>query len=723
MRAAALVAAVAALAAAQATSAAPHVRRDRCVVAAASTSSAAAVATSSTSVAAASYGASAPISSASSSATVAATSTAAAASYGASATGASSTSSAAAGSTSSTSAISYGGSAASSAAAASTASTSASAASYGASASVSSGSSSAASASYGVSGSEGATSSATSTSVISYGASASTSASATSTATAAAVTDSVVLDYATVTGYTYEPFSDNTTIRAWLGIPYAQPPLGSLRFMAPAAIETNLGNISATSFGAMCLQNNNTGGSYSEDCLTVNVWAPAGAKEGSLPVMVFTYGGAFRLGGSALSNYPGGNLAYEAAQIGQDVVVVTYNYRVDVFGFTASPEIEAAGGLNAGLQDQVAVYRWVRKYISGFGGDPTKVTAFGQSAGAMSIGTHLTAAHTDGESLFDAAIVESGGTGNYIEYNWTTVYEHVYTPVATTVNCSTLACMQAASGSALLAASKTMLAANPAYYYAPYVDYSYIPENPALRLAAGEIMDVPLLLGTNTDEGANYTATITTLALYEAYLSGTLAPYLTADQAAAIYALYPYTDYTNTTWGADYAYHYAAAAMFADWTFICSNLKLADFYSQLSTAVDSTDSLPKVYKYHFNHLPYPHSYLGVWHTAELPYVFHVASSYLYDEQYTLSQTIVGYWTAFATSLGDPNAWSDSTLRPVEWPKYQRDAALDVGGGSVVRFDSGDVGGVVVEVDNSRTAKCAAWDVLQLLYSYPPTISA
>ncbi|KAJ3090910.1 hypothetical protein HK100_007323, partial [Physocladia obscura] len=397
--------------------------------------------------------------------------------------------------------------------------------------------------------------------------------------------------------------------------------------------------------------------------------------------------------------------SHMAVALQQDVIVVSYNYRVDLFGFLASPDIKTANSLNAGLLDQIAAFKWVRKYIARFGGDPTCVTAFGQSAGAISIGTHLTAKQS-GEKLFDAAILESGGTGNYLEYNWTTVYENLYKPIAMAVNRTSFSCLQSSSISDLLSASKTVLAANPAYYYSLFVDFTYVVENPAVRLAAGEFMNVPILLGTNTNEGGRYTTGITTESLYESYVAGTLAPYLSATEVQEIYSLYPYTNYLNNTWGTQYAYYYATADMFADWTFICSNLKVADYYSILG-------SQDKVYKYHFSHLPYPHNYLGVIHTAELPYVFHVSSTYQEAEEYVLSQTLIGYWTSFAVTLGNPNSWVNQTLKPLVWPKYHHNTEIAVGGGTVVRFDSGDAGGVVTEIDDTRTEKCALWDKFQL----------
>ncbi|MGH2510517.1 MAG: carboxylesterase/lipase family protein, partial [Ktedonobacteraceae bacterium] len=212
-------------------------------------------------------------------------------------------------------------------------------------------------------------------------------------------------------------------ISVWKGIPYAQPPIGKLRFHIPQAPEAWSGVRDATAFSAMAPQDvvnlsglaealgaTATGGEQapvSEDCLYLNIWSPQ-ADEKKRPVMVWIHGGAFVVGSSSQPDYNGASFAQQG-----DVVVVTLNYRLGVLGFLqlgdlAGEEYASAG--NLGLLDQIAALKWVRDNIAAFGGDPHNVTIFGESAGAMSIGTLLAMPATKG--LFQKAILESGAAHN-----------------------------------------------------------------------------------------------------------------------------------------------------------------------------------------------------------------------------------------------------------------------------------------------------------------------
>src|SRR5690348_9292594 len=203
------------------------------------------------------------------------------------------------------------------------------------------------------------------------------------------------------------------TIAAFLGVPFAKPPVGDLRWKPPAKPVKWKGTRKATEFGARCMQ----GRIYddmifrdpgpSEDCLYLNIWTPAKLEKKSkdkLPVMVWIYGGGFGAGATSEPRQDGTNLAKEG------VVVVSFNYRLGVFGFFAHPELakesehHAAG--NYGLLDQVAALQWVRKNVAAFGGDPHKVTIFGESAGSFSVSALMASPLARG--LFQRAIGESG---------------------------------------------------------------------------------------------------------------------------------------------------------------------------------------------------------------------------------------------------------------------------------------------------------------------------
>lgn len=199
-------------------------------------------------------------------------------------------------------------------------------------------------------------------------------------------------------------------VTAFKGIPFAAPPVGPLRWRAPQPVLPWAGVRDATVFGHDCMQlpfpsdAAPLGTAPSEDCLTVNVWAPAGAAGKKLPVLFWIYGGGFVNGGASPAVYDGSALARAG------VVVVSFNYRVGRFGFFAHPALAAAGEGpvgNWGLMDQQAALRWTRDNIAAFGGDPGRVTIMGESAGGMSVLNLLGSPAARG--LFRGAIIMSGG--------------------------------------------------------------------------------------------------------------------------------------------------------------------------------------------------------------------------------------------------------------------------------------------------------------------------
>ena len=196
------------------------------------------------------------------------------------------------------------------------------------------------------------------------------------------------------------PPGTNTSLLSYRGIPYAQPPVGNLRWAPPQRRAPWPGVRQATAFGAICPQDGG-GPGEAEDCLFLNIWTPRGAvaKDKRLPVMVFFHGGAFVYGAGSLPLYDGSYLAASG-----NVVVVTLNYRLGSLGFLAVPELGLTG--NYGILDQRAALRWVAENIGAFGGDPKQVTIFGESAGAMSVGLHLFGI-TQNRDRFRAAIMES----------------------------------------------------------------------------------------------------------------------------------------------------------------------------------------------------------------------------------------------------------------------------------------------------------------------------
>ncbi|HEY1425289.1 MAG TPA: carboxylesterase family protein [Caulobacteraceae bacterium] len=195
-------------------------------------------------------------------------------------------------------------------------------------------------------------------------------------------------------------------VESFKGIPFAAPPVADLRWRPPQPAARWTGVRKSGAFGPICMQSSRSffaSFSMSEDCLTLNVWRPAGARPGArLPVMVWICGGAFVGGGSSIPFYDGSHFARDG------VILVSFNYRLGRFGFFAHPALDgqAAPFGNYGLMDQIAALKWVRANIAGFGGDPANVTAFGESAGAISVNYLMVSPAAKG--LFDKAIAESG---------------------------------------------------------------------------------------------------------------------------------------------------------------------------------------------------------------------------------------------------------------------------------------------------------------------------
>ena len=290
---------------------------------------------------------------------------------------------------------------------------------------------------------------------------------------------------------------------AFKGIPFAAPPVGDLRWEPPAAPAAWEGERDATQFGPACpqaaigearegRQGNPPVGATSEDCLTLNIWAPA-EHDGPLPVMVWIHGGAHRIGAGSLPYYDGSAFARDG------VILVTINYRLGLLGYFAHPGLTAAAGADAplgnyGTMDQIAALQWVQKNIAGFGGDPDNVTVFGESAGGVATLMLLTIPEAEG--LYDKAIVESGGGWNAMP------------DLAEGESISRNAQRQA--GVDPDASIAELRALPPEDFegfkaevgFGPMVDGRLVVNSIPKAFADGRAADVPLIIGFNSDEGS-----------------------------------------------------------------------------------------------------------------------------------------------------------------------------------------------------------------------------
>ena len=291
-----------------------------------------------------------------------------------------------------------------------------------------------------------------------------------------------------------------TGLDEFKGIPYAAPPVGALRWKPPQPVTAWTGVRRADRFGPRCMQRPLFGDmvfrsrGISEDCLYLNVWTPAGAANGKLPVLVYFYGGGFLAGDGSEYRYDGASLAQRG------IVVVTVNYRLDVFGFLALPALAAesprhASG-NYGLLDQVAALRWVRRNIAAFGGDPEAVTIGGESAGSMSVSALMASPLSKG--LMQRAIGESGAALANLAPQPLAEAERQGEAFRRHVGADSLAQLRAMPADALLAACND--AGVPEF--GPDIDGWFLPRPPAEIYRDGEQAHVPLLVGSNSQEGS-----------------------------------------------------------------------------------------------------------------------------------------------------------------------------------------------------------------------------
>jgi len=282
------------------------------------------------------------------------------------------------------------------------------------------------------------------------------------------------------------------------GIPFAAPPLGDLRWRPPAHTATWAGTRKADAFAPACMQQGvsmpgETPPAVSEDCLYLNVWAPAKSAPEHLPVIVWIYGGGYRNGSASMPLYWGDRLAHKG------VIVVTIAYRLGPLGFLALPELtrESVHGSsgNYGLMDQIAALEWIQRNIAAFGGDPKRVTIAGQSSGAISVSVLMASPRAKG--LFQGAIAESGGLFEPIQLAPSYLLanaEQDGEKYAASLGASTLQELRRLPATELLGGGNAGGVTHPVIE--PYV----LPSSPYEAFAAGQQNDVPLLIGSNAEE-------------------------------------------------------------------------------------------------------------------------------------------------------------------------------------------------------------------------------
>jgi para-nitrobenzyl esterase len=292
--------------------------------------------------------------------------------------------------------------------------------------------------------------------------------------------------------------ADESGVRVFRGIPFAKPPVGDLRWRAPQPANTWSGVRPAHRFGPRCMQRHFfddmvfRSDGMSEDCLYLNVWTPATSADERLPVLVYFYGGGLFTGDGSESRYQGESMARNG------IVSLTVNYRLNLFGFLAHPELTAEAGYGAsgnyGFLDQKAALEWVRDNIAAFGGDPNRVTIAGESAGSTSVSAMMGSPLT--KHLIAGAIGSSGSLMGTLSPEPMAEMEQRGADFAKSIRAASLAALRAMPADTLLART----AALSPVHFAPAIDGYLFPKAPADLYAAGEQAHVPLLLGWNSQE-------------------------------------------------------------------------------------------------------------------------------------------------------------------------------------------------------------------------------
>lgn len=433
--------------------------------------------------------------------------------------------------------------------------------------------------------------------------------------------------------------------RRFLGIPFAAPPVDDLRWRPPQPVEPWTGVLQANEISAACAQIDSltTPGSLNEDCLYLNVWTPNPAPTKPLPVMVWIHGGG-NVNGSTGDLIPlgVGGLFYNGRSLAEtrDVVVVTTNYRLNIFGFLSHPDLEESGypySGNQALLDQRAALEWVRDNIIAFGGDPGNVTIFGESAGSFNVCYHVASPLSRG--LFDGAISQSGGctTRQPTRAEGQQRTQALIERVGCASAADALACLRDQPVATLLANADG---------FGPIVDGGFMPEQPRTLYDSGDIADVPYILGSNSDEGTLFlvlTPPVTTEAEYVAALTARYG----ADHVDDIVAVYPVADFANP--------NDALARVIGDSALVCST-----YDSARRAAASGNDTW--LYNFDWPVLTDILPFLRATHGAEIAFVFGSAEAPTPTDT-AIALTMQGYWTRFAHT-GDPNG--DSALT---WPRY------------------------------------------------------
>ena len=441
-------------------------------------------------------------------------------------------------------------------------------------------------------------------------------------------------------------YAEDSSIAVFRGVPFAEPPVGDLRWRAPQPLASKMSRRDATQFAPACMQSmrildwyrytaETFGGSADyypdletdEDCLYLNVWTPTLQSDAKLPVMVYIHGGSNKSGWSFEPNYAGDALA------SRGVVVISITYRVGVFGFVSHPDLNPDEAMaNFGLWDVVAALRWVQRNAASFGGDPDRVTLFAESSGAQDALALVVA--EPGRDLFHRMILQS--TAGYGIERMSSLSDEMSRGselgrVMGFSDSESLAQLRKVPAGTLL---QTYEATFPAYYHSPAIDGQLLDASTWSRIQSGDFHDVPMLAGTNRDEWLEYIHK--NAAQEEVLQAAANLQRMDGDKALAQVQSEPDP-------------RRAMDRLITAEAYVCP----AQY-----TALRFSAEGPGAWLYYFTRVreDIGGSIFGAYHGAELPYVFDTHDSYMQttDTDVALTEAIMTYWTQFAAT-GNPNS--------------------------------------------------------------------
>ncbi|KAK3720393.1 hypothetical protein LTR37_003804 [Vermiconidia calcicola] len=483
----------------------------------------------------------------------------------------------------------------------------------------------------------------------------------------------------------------------FLGVPFAQPPVGDLRFRNAQSINASFsGAVAATEYAPLCVGygGDQIGYPVSEDCLYLNVVRPSGYEGQELPVGVWIHGGGLYMGGAPDARYNLSFIVENSVDIGKPIIGVSIAYRLSAWGFLQSQEVTGSGNTNIGLRDQRLALHWLQENIGAFGGDPSKVTIWGESAGAASVGYHLTAYNGRDDGLFRGGIMESGNPVAYRSYKTNKFFQPLYNQLVKDAGCwdavDNLDCLRHVPYAKL----NRLLNTTDASAWQPIVDGDFVTRWASIQLAEGAFVKVPIIDGANTDEGTAFgpqgvNTTQDFINFASSPDSGAFIGKRFASEIPQVYPnipsywIPPVEEVGRITYPAPYGDHYRQSAAYFGDAYMIANRRGA---CQTWAAND----IP-AYCYRFNTRPNGVPPLvGVTHFQEVAFVFDNTMGLGYNAAHgtvnpfggqpqsyrDLAKLMSSSWASFIYDL-DPNGFEGRYAGAEAWPAYNLESPQEI----------------------------------------------